>query len=153
MMAHTVCVITTLFCVFGKEFCSNWARLVVVAYFLTVDYCEFSTPTLSNFSEFSQNVTISESVLFPCNGLGVNGHVWKRNNIVLNLGTYILKDKLRKTFTLSANFSLLIEDVSVDNEGVYVCSKRSTVLAVHKLQVIGMLHTQIRLLRYWLLVF
>lgn len=140
-MALTVCVITTLFCLFGKQLSSYWVRLIVVAYFLTVDYCQFSTPIFSNFREYSQNVIISESVLFPCNGLGVNGLVWKRNNIILNLGTYILKDELRETFRLSNNFSLLFENVSVDNEGVYVCSNRSTVLAIHMLQVIGMLHT------------
>lgn len=97
----------------------------------------FVTPT--NITVFSHVVRAGEPLMLPGCVSNQSNPKWKHRGIIISFRHEILNHKFKNNSIVYLNYSLLLENVRLFNEGIFECGHDSSVEAKHILRVQGLI--------------
>lgn len=139
-MAHLAAKLTLALPIIFIMFIYKWMHFCVFRYFILVTFIKFmhsiAYPDDENSSIYK--VRLSAAVTFHCEGGGKLAYYWKQEENILNVGTRIIDHRFTDKFTVFENFSVLINPVSLSDEGRYqCCHNTNTTVVAYLLFVTG----------------
>ncbi|KAJ8042712.1 Tyrosine-protein kinase isoform SRK1 [Holothuria leucospilota] len=84
---------------------------------------------------FTHTVTQSGTVILDCSTPITLESTWTFDNNDINLNRVIWDKRFKQNSFITANYSLLIQNVSIEQEGLYQCTNGSQILSSHSIKV------------------